>query len=421
MKIAVIGGGPGGLMAAEVLTAGRSESSVTVYDQMPSVGRKFLMAGRGGLNLTHSEDISSFMTRYGAGARRLGPLMAELPPEALRAWCEGFGQETFVGTSGRVFPSAMKASPLLRAWLARLRSQGVSFKVKHRWRGWDHDGDLQFETPGGIASVRADATILALGGGSWPRLGSDGSWVEILRDAGVEVTTLTASNCGVLVDWSQHFAERFQGEPLKRIALQLNDQSVRGEALVSKHGLEGGAVYALSGALRAAIDGAGSAELTIDLRPDVESDQLVRQLEVVRGKKSMSTFLRKAARLPPVAIGLLQEAALAMPQSLGQLSAHDLARLIKGVPVTVRGMAPIERAISTAGGVSFEAVGPDLMLKDLPGVFVAGEMLDWDAPTGGYLLQASFASGAAAARGALLWLGRAERGAAATDQTDRGN
>lgn len=391
-------------MAAEVLCGSDRGVRVTVYDQMPSVGRKLLMAGRGGLNLTHSEDLEVFLRRYGSRRGVLEPIIAELPPEALRAWCEELGQETFVGSSGRVFPRAMKASPLLRAWLGRLAAQGVEIKVRHRWKGWGDDGCLTFETPAGERTVKADATILALGGGSWARLGSDGSFVDIFRRAGIEVAPLRASNCGVLLEWSAHFKERFQGQPLKRIGLRFGDQYLRGEILITRGGLEGGAVYALSPLLREAIDASGAAELLVDLRPDVEGEALAGQLDVPRGKKSLSNSLRKSARLSPVAIGLLNEAALSLPKRPGELSAVELARLIKAVPVSVRGMAPVGRAISTAGGVAFDELGADLMVKRLPGVFVAGEMLDWEAPTGGYLLQASLASGLVAARGALDWL-----------------
>jgi len=403
-KVAVIGGGPAGLMAAEVLTREDSGVAVTVYERMPSAGRKFLMAGRGGLNLTHSEPMQVFMQRYGPGQTALAPIIASMPPDAVRVWCEGLGQETFIGTSGRVFPRAMKASPLLRAWLRRLDAQGVEIKVRHCWQGWDDEGCLKFSTPEGDRTAAADATIVALGGGSWSRLGSDGAFVEILRKAGVEVTPLRAANCGVLVDWSEHFKERFQGQPLKRIGLRLGEMRVFGEALVTKGGLEGGAVYALSAAVREALDSVGQARLLIDLRPDLEEEALGRQLGQPRDKKSFSTFLRKVARLSPAAIGLLNEAALSLPHRLGDLSAEQLTCLVKAVPVSVYATAPIERAISTAGGIVLDELGPDLMIRRLPGVFAAGEMLDWEAPTGGYLLQACFASGAVAARGALDWL-----------------
>lgn len=404
--VAIIGGGPAGLMAAEVMSARLPRGSVTVYERMPSVGRKLLMAGRGGLNLTHSEDLETFLTRYSAGRETLRPAIEAMPPLAVRSWCEGLGQEIFVGSSGRVFPRAMKASPLLRAWLSRLDSQGVIFKTRHKWLGWDDAGRAVFDSPGQRISVTADAVVLALGGGSWARLGSDGGWVDILQRAGVAVTPLRPSNCGFLVDWSQRFRDRFQGHPLKRISLRFEQKTVRGEAIVTSKGLEGGAIYQLSAALRDAIDNAGGAIIQVNLRPDISLEKLARQLEAPRGKQSFSNYLRKAVRLAPVSIGLLQEAALSLPQGLSDLTPQDLARLIKSVPVELKDMAPIDRAISTAGGVRFDEIGHGSMLKQMPGVFLAGEMLDWDAPTGGYLLQASLATGAAAGRGVVDWLNR---------------
>ena len=397
-------------MAAEVLSAGGDgRVCVTVYDRMPSVGRKFLMAGRGGLNLTHSEDIERFLGRYGARADQLQPVVEALSPEAVRSWCEGLGQETFIGSSGRVFPKSMKASPLLRAWLLRLGERGVELRTRHCWLGWDEIGSLRFHTPEGEVSVCADVTILALGGGSWARLGSDGSWVEILQRSGVGVAPLQASNCGFTVAWSDLFKERFQGQPLKRVAVSAGGETVRGEAMITASGMEGGAVYALSGVLREAIVQEGGATLSVDLRPDVEVSDLAGQLDQPRKKQSMSTFLRKAGKLSPAAIGLLQEAALSLPGKLGDLGAPELAALIKGVPVQLTGVAPIDRAISTAGGITLDEIDAGFMLKTKPGVFACGEMLDWDAPTGGYLLQASIATGAAAGRGALAWLSQTEQ------------
>lgn len=406
--VAVIGGGPAGLMAAEVLAASDQNLHVTVYERMPSVGRKFLMAGRGGLNLTHSENLADFMERYGTRKDVLAPIIEALPPERLRTWCENLGQETFVGSSGRVFPRAMKASPLLRAWLQSLGSKGVAIRVRHRWQGFETDGGLVFTTPGGVLNVHADATVLALGGGSWARLGSDGAWVGKLAEAGVDVAPLEASNCGVLVEWSERYRTQFEGQPIKRIGLTLGRRRVRGEAVVTARGLEGGAVYALSATVRDALAEGEEPILSVDLRPDLDAEKLSGQLSSPRGKQSLSTFLRKGARLSPVAIGLMHESQLASPRKLGDLSSGELAKLIKGVPIAIGGLAPIDRAISTSGGVKFESVGPDLMTVAVPGVFIAGEMLDWDAPTGGYLLQASMASGAAAARGVLDWL-RANR------------
>ncbi len=401
-SVAVIGGGPAGLMAAEVLSAGGA--AVTVYDRMPSLARKFLLAGRGGLNLTHSESQEPFLTRYGDAQDPLRPAIEALPPEALRGWCEALGQETFVGSSGRVFPKSMKASPLLRAWLRRLDAAGVQVKLRHRWTGWDDSGRLTFETPDGAVAVAAPATVLALGGASWPRLGSDGSWVAPLQDAGVGVTKLEPANCGFLVDWSEVFRSRFEGTPLKRIALTFDGAMVRGEATVTATGLEGGGVYALSAPLRRAIADRGEAILLIDLRPDVSAQDLERRLERPRGKQSLSTFLRKAVQLSPVAIALLQETAMSASTPLNAMSAGDLAAAIKAAPVRLTGVAPIDKAISTAGGVTWGAVDADLMLRDRLGTFVAGEMLDWEAPTGGYRLQAVFATGARAGRGVLRWL-----------------
>ena len=397
--VAVIGGGPAGLIAAEVL--GQSGVPVTVYDRMPSVGRKFLMAGRGGLNLTHSEDFEHFVRRYGEAEPRLRPLLEAFRPEDLRAWCEGLGQDTFVGTSGRVFPRAFKASPLLRAWLARLEGLGVRFALRHRWQGWDEAGDLLFADPAGqTLRVKPDATLLALGGASWPRLGSDGAWTSALAERGIAIAPLRPSNMGFVVPWSDLMRSRFAGEPLKRIALTFGDATVRGEAVVTADGIEGGAVYAQSGRLRDAIERDGRATLLIDLRPDLSVAALTTRLEAPRKGQSASTFLRKAAGLSPVGIAILRESAYPLPAA-----AEDLARLIKAAPLVLTGMKSLERAISSAGGVPFSEVDEHLMLRRRPGVFVAGEMLDWEAPTGGYLLQATFATGVAAARGILSWLG----------------
>jgi uncharacterized flavoprotein (TIGR03862 family) len=407
-SVAVIGGGPAGLMAAEVLAHGGA--SVTVYDRMPSVGRKFLLAGRGGLNLTHSEDLERLLGRYGAAAPRLRAAIEAFPPSALRAWCEELGQPTFVGSSGRVFPKAMKASPLLRAWLARLAASGVTFRLRHLWTGWDEAGRLQFTTPDGSVAIDADAAVLALGGASWPRLGSDGAWIAPLAQAGVAIAPLQPANCGVLVAWSDVFRERFAGQPLKRLEVSVADRKERGEAIVTTAGLEGGAIYALSAPLREALAAGGSeAVLSIDLRPDMTLADLRQRLAAPRAKQSLATFLRKAAHFSPVEIGLLHEVTMAMPGRLAALSSDSLAALIKAVPVGVTGLSPIARAISTAGGIAFDAIDDVFMLRFRPGVFVAGEMLDWEAPTGGYLLQASFATGAAAGRGALAWLAAAAK------------
>jgi uncharacterized flavoprotein (TIGR03862 family) len=403
-NVAIIGAGPAGLMAAEVLAQGGT--SVTVYDAMPSAGRKFLMAGRGGLNLTHSEPLPQFLARYREAAPHLQAAIDAFPPNALREWSEALGQETFVGSSGRVFPKAFKASPLLRAWLRRLDSQGVKLALRHRWTGWDENGHLRFQTPDGPRAIEADATVLALGGASWPRLGSDGSWVETLAAKGVKISQLRPANSGFTVAWSDIFRDRFEGQPLKGVALTSGRNTIRGEAIVTRTGIEGGAIYALSADLREAIDSSGRATLHIALRPDLEANDLIVKLSAPKGKQSLSNFLRKAVNLSAVAIGLLQEATKSSGVSLSSLSPADLARLINAVPIELTGIAPIARAISTAGGISFDELDPDFMVGRLPGVFASGEMLDWEAPTGGYLLQASFATGAAAGRGALKWLER---------------
>lgn len=400
--VAIIGAGPAGLMAAEVLAQGGAR--VTVYDAMPSAGRKLLMAGRGGLNLTHSEPLPQFLARYREATPRLKAAVEAFPPQALRDWSEALGQPTFVGSSGRVFPKAFKASPLLRAWLRRLDSAGVQFALRHRWTGWDESGRLLFQTPDGPRVIDATATVLALGGASWPRLGSDGSWVEILTAKGVRVSPLRPANSGVTVAWSDIFRDRFEGQPLKGVALTFGMHTVRGEAIVTRAGIEGGAVYALSAELRETILKAGRATLHIALRPDLEPSDLIARLSAPKGKQSLSNFLRKAAHLSPVAIGLLQETAISSGLSLASLSPADLARLINAIPIELNGVAPIARAISTAGGISFDELDADFMIRRLPGIFAAGEMLDWEAPTGGYLLQASFATGAAAGRGVVKWL-----------------
>lgn len=402
-EVAVIGAGPAGLMAAEVLAKGGAR--VTVYDAMPSAGRKFLMAGRGGLNLTHSEPLPDFLKRYGAAQARLAPVIEDFAPADLRAWSDALGQPTFIGSSGRVFPEAFKASPLLRAWLRRLGDSGVSFAFRHRWIGWSADGALRFETPAGERLVAAKATVLALGGGSWAKLGSDGAWVDLFVAKGVGVAPLRPANVGFDVAWSDIFKDRFEGQPLKGIALSFGGQSVRGEAMVTRSGIEGGGVYALSSPLREAVMANGKAVLQIALRPDLDVGELTRKLAAPRGKQSFSNFLRKSVHLSPVAIGLLQEMAIAEGVQLAALAPEKLAALINAVPVTLTGVASLARAISSAGGIVFDEIDDAFMLKRLPGVFVAGEMLDWEAPTGGYLLQASFATGVAAGQGVQKYLG----------------
>lgn len=391
-------------MAAEVLAQGGAR--VTIYDAMPSAGRKFLMAGRGGLNLTHSEPLPDFLARYREAMPHLRAAVEAFPPDALRDWSAALGQLTFVGSSGRVFPKTFKASPLLRAWLRRLDAAGVQFAFRHRWTGWDEQGRLQFQTADGPLAIAAGATVLALGGASWPRLGSDGAWVDCLAAKGVAISKLRPANSGFIVAWSEVFRDRFEGQPLKGAALTIGAHTVRGEAMITRSGIEGGAIYALSAELREAVLGIGQATLTIALRPDLGPAALTTRLSGTRGKQSLANFLRKAAQLSPVGIGLMQEAAIASGRPLASLSPTDLADLVNAIPVQLTGVAPIDRAISTAGGVTFDELDDHFMLRKLPGVFAAGEMLDWEAPTGGYLLQASFATGAAAGRGVLAWLKR---------------
>lgn len=392
----VIGAGPAGLTAAERLATGGAR--VVVHETMPSVARKFLMAGRGGLNLTHSEPPERFIGRYGAAQEVVATWLKAFSAADLRAWADDLGAETFVGSSGRVFPKAMKASPLLRAWLARLADLGVEIRVRSRWTGW-RDGALVFQTSDGERLERPDAVILALGGAGWPRLGSDGGWRPWLEERGVAVAPFAPSNVGFDIAWSPVLVERFAGQPLKTVALTHDGRTVRGEIMLTRYGLEGGAIYALSAGLRDALTRDGSTTLTIDLRPDLTAEVLAARLANPRGKDSVSNWLRKAGGLSPAAVALLREIPGAMPEG-----AEKLARRIKAVRLKVVGMQGLARAISSAGGVRLDQVDARLMLTALPGVFVAGEMLDWEAPTGGYLLQASFASGAVAAAGTLDWL-----------------
>ncbi len=403
-RIAIVGGGPAGLMAAEaLLTAG---GPVDLYDAMPSVGRKFLLAGKGGLNLTHAEAFEAFVGRYGPGAAWLRPMLEAFGPQAVRDWAAGLGIATFVGSSQRVFPAEMKAAPLLRAWLHRLRGQGLRVHVRHRWTGWTEDGALRFEHPAGPVTVSADAAVLALGGGSWPQLGSDGSWVELLRGAGASVSALRPANCGFgVAGWSAHLRERFAGAPLKTVRLHWTDvagvpHARQGECVLTATGLEGSLVYAASADLRERIAAHGSATVHLDLLPAREADDVTRQIAHPRGSRSMASHLQSRLKLEGVKAALLRECtareAYADPAAL--------AAAIKRLPITLCQPRPLAEAISTAGGVCAGSLTPELMLRERPGVFCCGEMLDWEAPTGGYLLTACLASGRVAGQGARAWL-----------------
>ncbi len=398
LPVVVIGGGPAGLMAAETLAA--AGVSVELFDAMPSVGRKFLLAGKGGLNLTHSDELSRFASRYGPREAQAAAWLEALSPQALRAWAQELGVDTFVGTSGRVFPTDLKAAPLLRAWLHRLRQSGVVFHMRHRWLGWNTNGALRFATPQGEISVAARATVLALGGASWQRLGSDGAWVPWLREQGIAVAPLRPANCGFEIAWSPHLRERFAGAPIKPVRLQFEGFDKQGEFVLSAYGLEGSLVYAVSAALRDAIERDGQATLTLDLLPGLAAERVAREVSHPRGSRSLGSHLKSRLNLSGAKLALLHEVlpreALADPLRL--------AAAIKALPLTVTAARPIDEAISTAGGVTLEALDQGLMLRALPGVFCAGEMLDWEAPTGGYLLQASMASGRVAGQGALQWL-----------------
>ena len=385
-------------MAAEVLVRGGAQ--VEVFDAMPSVGRKFLLAGKGGMNLTHSEARAPFLSRYGSRQTNIESLLNAFGPDDLRAWAKGLGIDTFVGSSGRVFPTDMKAAPLLRAWLHRLRGDGVAFHVRHRWLGWADDGALRFATPAGEIDQTFDAQVLALGGGSWARLGSDGAWVTTLRASGVDVATLKPSNCGFDIAWSPHFRERHAGQPLKSVTLTFGEFQRQGECVVTEHGIEGSLIYAVSAALRDEIEQAGYARIRLDLAPGKSLQRITAEVAHPRGSRSLSSHLQSRAGITGVRAGLLREV-------LGKDDYADpmrLAAAIKALPLNLIAPRPLDEAISSAGGVTFEAMDARLMLKTLPGVFCAGEMLDWEAPTGGYLLTACFASGFVAGKGALAWL-----------------
>ncbi len=397
-RVAIVGGGPAGLMAAEVLSASGT-LHVEVYDAMPSVGRKFLMAGKGGMNITHSEPLAEFVARYGEQAGQVADWLAAFSPMAVREWIHGLGIDTFIGTSGRVFPTDMKAAPLLRAWLHRLRGQGVHFHVRHRWLGWSGDA-LRFVTPAGERIVAVDAVLLALGGGSWAKLGSDGAWASVLGESGVDVAPLKPGNCGFDVAWTPFFRERFAGHPVKPVVASCAGQSRQGEFNITASGIEGGLIYALSAPLRDALEREGRAELMLDLAPGRSVDRLAADLARPRGRDSLANHLRRRAGIEGVKGALLRE--LCPPETLATPAL--LAAMIKALPVPVVATRPIDEAISTAGGVRFAALDEAMMLRAKPGVFCAGEMLDWEAPTGGYLLTACLASGRAAAAGMGRWL-----------------
>lgn len=402
-NVAVIGGGPTGLMAAEVLLNGGIR--VDLYDAMPSVGRKFLVAGKGGLNFTHSEPHDQFLSRYGQRCKQLEPLIEAFGPDALCSWFQDLGFETFVGSSRRVFPKNMKAAPVLRAWIKRLLASGLSLHLRHRWCGWDTDKGLRFETPEGERIVHPDAVVLALGGGSWARLGSTGAWVPLLQQRGVSVVPLKPSNCGFNVAWSDHLRQRFSGQPLKSVVLSFtNSQGIlfrrQGECMITETGIEGSLIYALSAPIRDEIDAKKRAVIHLDLAPDWPEQRLLDRLSRDRGSRSMASHLEKSVGIKGLKAVLLREC----------VSKQDftdpvrLASSIKNLPVSLVSTRPIDEAISTAGGVTFESLDQHLMIRSLPGIFCAGEMLDWEAPTGGYLLTACFSSGYAAGLGVLKWM-----------------
>lgn len=403
-SVAIIGAGPAGLMAAEVLS--QSGAQVHVYDSMPSVGRKFLMAGKSGLNLTHSEPFEQFAARYGSRRKWIEPMLKEFGANEIREWSKGLGIETFVGTSGRVFPVGMKASPLLRRWMKKLQENGVTIHTRHKWIGWSKDGSLRFESEQGEKVVTADAVILALGGGSWRRLGSDGAWTSWLDQAGVKIEPLKSSNCGFDAAWSSHFKEKYQGRPVKSVVLSFESFRQQGEFVITKHGVEGSLIYACSAQVRDAIERRVKASIQLDLVPHLSREEVLKKLLIPRGSKTMASHLEKTVGIKGVKAGLLREFVSKddFASKASGASAERLADAIKNLSIPLIAARPLDEAISSAGGVAFEELDEHLMLKKIPGVFCAGEMLDWEAPTGGYLLTACFASGRVAGQGALTWL-----------------
>lgn len=403
MRVAIVGGGPAGLIAAE--TARDAGAQVELYDAMPSVGRKFLLAGKGGLNLTHSEPLTALLSRYGPSRSAIAPCIEAFNPEAIKRWARGLGIETFVGSSGRVFPTDMKSAPLLRACLRRLRAIGVCIHVRHQWTGWTDRGELQFETTRGVAAIKTDATILALGGASWPKCGSDAAWVPILQRRRIPIAALRPANCGFDVGWSELVRKKFSGCPVKSVAVIVKDiqggeTTQRGEFVVTETGVEGGVIYSVSASIRDEIAQTGGATIWLDLSPDREESNLVLELSRARGSRTIASHLRRRVRIDGVKSALLHEV---LPKEDFRNPVR-LAGAIKRLPLRLAAPRPVEEAISTAGGVRFEALDERLMIRDLPGVFCAGEMLDWEAPTGGYLLTACLATGRAAGIGAVGWL-----------------
>lgn len=398
--VAIIGGGPTGLMAAEVIS--QAGIKISIYDAMPSVGRKFLMAGKGGLNITHSDPYDLFLSRYGSRSGNIKPMLDRFDADALRTWVHQLGIETFIGSSGRIFPAEMKAAPLLRAWLHRLRQSGVTFHVRHQWLGWSSTNTqiLRFMSPQGNKEVNADVCVLALGGGSWPQLGSTGAWVSLLAQRDVQIVPLAPANCGFDVAWSEYFRGRFGGQPLKSVKATFNDFQRQGDCVVTATGIEGSLIYALSAPLREEIVTERSATLYLDLMPDKSLASLIEKFSQPRGKQSMANHLRKRLGIEGVKAGLLREILPAADFN----DPIKLCSAIKTLPIKLTATRPLAEAISSAGGVSFDAVDEHLMLCNLPGIFCAGEMLDWEAPTGGYLLSACFASGRMAGEGVLKWL-----------------